>query len=68
MLDDPPLFYITNGSYNPEPGDSHDSAHDDDLILGAVEWLVAGNQVVDPPNIFFGEESPRNLKVTEKEG
>ncbi|MEF8851992.1 MAG: hypothetical protein V5A28_06195 [Haloarculaceae archaeon] len=62
------LVYFTNGSYNPAPGDSHDPAHDDDLILSAAEWLVPGNQEDDPPDIFNDEESPRNLKVTEEEG
>jgi hypothetical protein len=68
-LDDPGvLVYFTNGSYNPAPGDSHDPAHDDDLILGAAEWLVAGDQEDNPPDIFADEDSPRNLKVTEEEG
>lgn len=62
------LVYYTNGSYNPEPGEFHDSAHDDDLILGAVEWLVKGDQEDNPPDIFDDEKSPRNLKTTEEEG
>lgn len=62
------LVYFTNGSYNPNPGENHDSEHDDDLILGAVEWLVPGNQEDNPPNMFNDEESSRNLKMTEKEG
>lgn len=62
------LVYFTNGSYNPGPGDPHDPAHDDDLILGAVEWLVKGNQEDSPPNIFNDEASSRNLKTTEEEG
>jgi hypothetical protein len=64
----PVLVYFTNGSYNPAPGEQHDPAHDDDLILGAVEWLVPGNQEDDPPDIFDDEDSPRNLKETEAEG
>lgn len=68
-LEDPGvLVYYTNGSYNPEPGEEHDPAHDDDLILGAVEWLVKGNREANPPNIFNDEDSPRNLKTTEEEG
>lgn len=62
------LVYYTNGSYNPDPGEEHDPVNDGDLILGAVEWLVPGNQEDDPANIFADEESPRNLKVTEEEG
>lgn len=64
----PVLVYFTNGTYNPDPGDSHAPAHDDDLILGAVEWLVPGDQEDNPPTIFADEDSPRNLKVTEEEG
>lgn len=68
-LEDPGiLVYFTNGSYNPDPGDPHDPAHDDDLILGAVEWLVPGDQTDNPPDIFADEDSPRELKVTEDEG
>ena len=68
-LEDPGvLVYFTNGSYNPAQGDFHDPARDDDLILGAVEWLVPGDQEDDPPDIFHDEDSPRNLKTTEEEG
>lgn len=68
-LEDPGvLVYYTNGSYNPDPGEFHDPERDDDLILGAVEWLVPGDQEENPPNIFNDEDSPRNLKVTEEEG
>lgn len=67
--DDPPvLVYFTNGSYNPNPGEFHDPTHDDDLILGAVEWIVAGNQEDNPPDIFSDESSHRHLRVTEAEG
>lgn len=66
-LDDPGvLVYFTNGTYNPAPGDPHDPARDDDLILGAVEWLVPGDQSENPPDIFADELSPRNLRVTEE--
>jgi hypothetical protein len=66
---DPPLLvYFTNGSYNPEPGDPHDPERDDDLILGGVEYLVAGDQEADPPDIFADEGSGRELPVTEAEG
>lgn len=68
-LEDPPvLVYFTNGSYSPAPGELHDPAHDDDLILGAVEWLVPGDQADDPPDIFSDESSQRELKVSEAEG
>lgn len=68
-LEDPGvLVYFTNDSYNPEPGDSHDPAHDDDLVLGAAEWLVPGDQSGNPPNIFSDESSHRDLQVTEAEG
>lgn len=68
-LEDPGvLVYFTNGRYNPAPGDLHDPAHDDDLILGAVEWLVSGNQASNPPNIFSDGDSHRTLRVTEAEG
>lgn len=62
------LVYFTNGSYNPEPGAEHDSEHNDELVLGAVEWLVPGDQADDPPDIFSDESSRRELRVTEKEG
>lgn len=62
------LVYFTNGSYNPVPGEEHDSAHDDDLILGAVEWLVSGDQEDKAPDIFSDESSDRELLVTEAEG
>lgn len=68
-LEDPGvLVYFTNGSYNPAPGEFHDEEHDDDLILGAVEWLVPGDQEDSPPNIFSDDDSHRNLKTTEEEG
>lgn len=68
-LEDPGvLVYYTNAHYNPAPGDSHDPAHDDDLILGAVEWLVPCDQADNPPNMFDDEVSPRSLKTTEEEG
>lgn len=67
--EDPPvLVYFTNGSYDPAPSDPHDQSRDDDLILGAVEYLVPGDQSSNPPDIFADEEAKRNLKVTEAEG
>lgn len=66
---DPPLLvYFTTGNYNPDPGEAHDPAHDEDLVLGAVEYLVAGDQEDYPPDIFADEESPRKLEVTEAAG
>lgn len=64
----PTLVYFTNGSYNPEPGDPHNPNHDDDLILGAVEYIVPGDQTDDPPDLFSDENATRALKVSEEEG
>lgn len=51
--EDPPiLVYFTNGGYNPDPFEEHDPEHDDDLILGGVEYAVPGDQTADPPDIF----------------
>lgn len=67
--EDPPvLVYFPNGSYDPAPGEALDPERVDDLILGAVEYLVAGDQETDPPNIFADEDSPRRLATTEEEG
>lgn len=67
--DDPPLLvYFTNGSYNPDPGDGHDPDHDDDLVLGGVEYLVPGDREDAPPNVFADEGSSRELHVTEADG
>lgn len=66
---DPPLLvYYTTGNYQPDPGDPHDPGRDDDLVLGAVEYLVAGNRADTPPDIFADQENPRELPVTEAEG
>ena len=62
------LVYFANGSYNPKPGVEHDPDQDDDLLLGAVEWLVPGDQAETPPNTFSDENTSRNLLVTEEEG
>lgn len=62
------LVYFTNGSYDPAPGESHDPERDDDLVLGAVEYLVLGDQTSPPPDIFDDEVSERTLQVTEDEG
>lgn len=68
-LEDPGiLVYFTDGSYDPDPGDPHDPTRDDDLVLGAVEWLVPGDRSSTPPNIFDDESSHRDLQVTEAEG
>lgn len=68
-LEDPGvLVYYTTGSYNPEPGEEHDPEHDDDLVLGATEWLVPGDREDAPPDIFADEESHRSLRVSEDEG
>lgn len=66
--DPPVLVYFTNDSYNPSPGDEHDPDRDEDLILGAVEYIIRGDQTDDPPNIFNDEDSNRNLKLSEEEG
>lgn len=62
------LVYYANDSYDPAPGDFHDEANDGDLILGAVEWLVGGDESGDPPDIFDDESSNRDLRVTEDHG
>lgn len=62
------LVYFTNGSYDPAPGEPFDDAHVDDLILGAVEYLVPGDQAANPPDVFDDEDARRNLKVTEEDG
>lgn len=68
-LEDPGvLVYVTNGRYNPDPGAEHDPEHDDDLILGATEWVVPGDREDTSPDIFNDEDSPRNLNVTEAAG
>lgn len=67
--EDPPvLVYFPNGSYDPAPGEPLDPARMDDLVLGAVEYLVSGDQTADAPNIFADETSPRALLTTEEEG
>lgn len=67
--EDPPvLVYVTNGSYDPEPGATHDPDRDDDLILGGVEYLMSGDREAAPPNVFADEGSARELAVTEAEG
>lgn len=67
--EDPPiLVYFTNGSYDPDPGAPHDPDRDDDLVLGGVEYLVAGDREDDPPNVFSDEGCSRELAVTEAEG
>lgn len=66
--DPPVLVYFTNGSYTPSPGEDHEPDRDEDLILGAVEYVIPGDQTDDPPNIFNDEDSNRNLKLSEEEG
>jgi hypothetical protein len=67
--EDPPLLvYFSTGRYDPEPGDQHDPDRDGDLVLGGVEYLVAGDREAEPPNIFADERSSRELRVTESEG
>jgi hypothetical protein len=66
-LSEPPiLVYYTTGNYNPEPGDVHDPARDDDLRLGGVEF--AHGQTGVPGNIFSDESTSRTLKVSEEDG
>ncbi len=69
-VDDPPvLVYFPNGSYDPAPGEPLDPARKDDLVLGAVEYLVPGDQTGDDaPNIFADESGPQTLPTTEREG
>ena len=66
-LSEPPiLVYYTTGNYNPEPGDVHDPAHDNDLRLGGVEF--AHGQTGVPGNIFSDESASRTLKMSEENG
>lgn len=66
-LSEPPiLVYYTTGNYNPGPGDIHDSAHDDDLRLGAVEF--AHVETGASGNIFSDESASRALEVSEEDG
>lgn len=67
-LDPPVLVYFPNGSYDPAPEEELDPDRMDDLVLGAVEWLVPGDQTGDPPNLFADEDSPRALATTEEHG
>lgn len=67
-LDPPVLVYFTTGDYDPAPGEFHDPARDDDLVLGAVEYLVPGDQTADPPDVFSDGPVSRHLAVTEREG
>lgn len=66
--DPPVLVYFPNDSYDPAPGEPLDPARTDDLVLGAVEYLVPGDQTADAPDIFADEDSPRTLATTEEEG
>lgn len=61
------LVYYTNGSYNPDPGDLHDPDHDDDLILGAVEFAHAGTKGADA-DYFDDENAQRKVKTPEAHG
>ena len=66
-LSEPPiLVYYTTGNYNPEPGEMHDPAHDDDLRLGGAEFAHFETGV--PGNIFSDESASRTLKVSEEDG
>ena len=38
------LVYVPTEGYDPVPGDEHDSEHDDDLVLVAVEYAHMGTQ------------------------
>lgn len=67
--EDPPiLVYFTDGSYDPSPDEMHDRDRDSDLVLGAVEYAVPGDQSNDPPNIFADEGTDRNLRASEEHG
>lgn len=69
ITEPPILVYFTNGSYNPAPGAPHRPDHDDDLILGAVEYAVDSAEEEDAyPNLFSDEDSNRHLNVTEEDG
>ena len=67
-LENPPiLVYFTTGNYDPEPGDEHDTDHDDDLRVGAVEYAHSG--APGAPGDYFADETARRyLKTSEEEG
>lgn len=62
------LVYFTTGSYEPAPFEAFDPERGDELRLGAVEYIMPGDQTVSPPNLFADETSTRRLKVSEDEG
>lgn len=67
-LDEPAtLVYQTKGNYNPAPGQSHDPARDDDLLLGAAEFLHEGTSGADA-DYFDDEDATRTVKTPEADG
>lgn len=60
------LVYFTDGSYNPDPFESHDPDRDDDLP-GAAEFIHNGRAGADA-DYFDDENAQRNVKVFEAEG
>lgn len=61
------LVYFTDGSYNPDPFEPHDPDRDDDLLLGAAEFIHGGTGGADA-DYFDDENARRNVKVSETEG
>lgn len=61
------LVYQTTGNYDPAPMEPHDPARDDDLRLGAAEFIHEGTPGADG-DYFDDENAQRNLKVSEAEG
>lgn len=61
------LVYQTKGNYNPDPFEAHNPDRDDDLLLGAAEFIHDGDVGADA-NYFDDENAQRNVKVPEAEG
>jgi len=61
------LVYQTTGDYNPGPFTQHDSSRDDDLLLGAAEFIHEGTPGADA-DYFNDEDATRNVKTSEENG
>lgn len=61
------LVYQTTGNYEPAPFQPHVPSRDDDLILGAAEFVHEGDP--DAAGDYFDDEnSSRDVKTSEDEG
>lgn len=61
------LVYHTTGNYDPAPEQRHDPARDDDLVLGAAEFIHEGTPNADA-DYFDDENAQRNVKTSEADG